>query len=81
MTALLAMIERDAQQLSREDRERLLADLTLGLEDAPLSNIDQAWIDEADRRFDDLMSGRVKGIPAGEAFDGIRRLRELLREA
>lgn len=73
MTALLAKIERDVKQLSREDRERLLADLVLGLEDAPLSEIDQAWIDEAERRFDDLMSGRVKGIPAKEAFDGIRR--------
>ena len=73
MTALLAKIERDVKQLSREDRERLLADLASGLEDAPLSDIDQAWIEEAERRFEDLMSGRVEGIPAKEAFAGIRR--------
>ena len=73
MTALLEKIERDAKRLSREDRERLLTDLASGLEDSPLSEIDQAWIDEAERRFDELMTGRVQGIPAKEAFNGIRR--------
>ena len=73
MTALLEKIERDAKQLSRDDRERLLSDLAFGLDDAPLSEIDQAWIDEAERRFEDLVSGRVKGIPAKEAFEEIRR--------
>ena len=73
MTVLLARIERDVERLSREERERLLSDLAAGMDSAPLSEVDQAWVDEAERRFDELMSGRVKGIPAQEAFDGVRR--------
>lgn len=73
MTALLEKIEQEAQLLSHEERERLASDLIAGLDNTPLSEIDQAWIDEAERRYDDLMSGRVKGIPVKEAFDGIRR--------
>lgn len=73
MAVLLEKIEREAKELPREERERLVADLIAGLEDAPLSEIDQAWIEEAERRYDDLTSGRVKGIPAQEAIDGIRR--------
>jgi putative addiction module component (TIGR02574 family) len=70
---LLARIERDVKQLSREDRERLLADLTSKFEDAPLSEIDQAWIDEAERRYDDWKVGRTKAVPAGRAIAAMRR--------
>jgi putative addiction module component (TIGR02574 family) len=73
MTALLQRIEQEAKQLSREDRERLVADLVAGLDEAPLSEIDQAWVEEAERRYDDWVAGRVKGIPASKVFSGIRR--------
>jgi len=76
MTALLEKIERQAKQLSREDRERLATDLLTGLEREPLSEIDQAWLDVAERRYEELVSGRVKGIPADEAM---REIREKLR--
>jgi putative addiction module component (TIGR02574 family) len=73
MTELLEKIEREAQRLSRDERERLISNLVSGLYCKPLSEIDQAWIDEAERRYDDLVSGRIKGIPAKEAIAGIRR--------
>jgi putative addiction module component (TIGR02574 family) len=73
MTALLEKIEQEAKELSREDRERLASDLIAGLDNAPLSETDQAWIDEAERRYDELVSGRVKGIPADVAMKEIRR--------
>ena len=73
MSVLLEKIEREARELSREDRERLISDLVAGLEPAPASEIDQAWIEEAERRYDDLVSGRVEGIPAQEAMESIRR--------
>jgi putative addiction module component (TIGR02574 family) len=73
MTPLLEQIEQQAKNLSREERERLIADLMAGLEGEPLTEIEQAWIDEAERRYDDLVSGRVKGIPAQEAISNIRR--------
>lgn len=73
MAELLKAIEEQARNLSREDRERLVADLMAGLDENPLSDIDQAWLDEAERRYDDWIAGRVKDIPAAKVFSGIRR--------
>ena len=73
MTPLLEKIERQAKALSREDRERLAQDLMAGLEDSPLSEIDQAWIDEAERRYDDWKAGRTKAVPAERAIAEMRR--------
>jgi putative addiction module component (TIGR02574 family) len=73
MSAQLEKIGRKAQRLSREDREQLAADLIAGLDNSPLTEVDQAWIVEAERRYDELSSGRVKGIPAQDVFDSIRR--------
>lgn len=75
MTALLEKIEKQAMDLSWEDRERLVQDLIAGLENRPRTNIDQAWIDEAERRYDDMISGRVEGIPAEQV---LREAREHL---
>jgi putative addiction module component (TIGR02574 family) len=73
MSAQLEEIKREAQQLSREDREQLAADLISGLDNSPLTEVDQAWIVEAERRYDELTSGRVKGILAQDVFVSIRR--------
>ena len=72
MTALLEKIEREAKGLSREDRERLASDLIAGLETASLSEIDQAWIDEAERRYDDWKAGRTKAVPVEQAIAEMR---------
>ncbi len=72
MTALLEQIEREAMSLSREDRERLAQDLIAGLENSPLSEIEQAWIDEAERRYDDWKAGRTKAVPAEDAITEMR---------
>ena len=74
MTALLEKIEREAKQLSREERERLATDLIAGLEDASLSEIDQAWIDEAERRYDDReqrASARDGHPTVGDTLPGV----------
>ena len=72
MTALLERIAREAKGLSREEREQLIANLVAELADEPLSEIDQAWIEEAERRFDELVTGNTQGIPAQEAIQSIR---------
>lgn len=72
MTALLEKIEREAKALSREDRERLVSHLVAGLEDAPLSEIDQAWIEEAERRYEAWKAGRAEAVPAEQAIAEMR---------
>ena len=69
---MLQTIEQEAKALSREDRERLVWDLVAGLEDAPLSEIDQAWIEEAERRYHAWKAGRTEAVPAGQAIAEMR---------
>ena len=72
MTALLEKIENEAKALSWEDQERLVQDLIAGLERRPISDIDQAWIEEAERRYEDMISGRVEGIPSEQVLREVR---------
>jgi len=39
-------------------------------------DIDAAWVAVAERRREELRSGRVRGIPAEEVFEEARRLVE-----
>lgn len=43
-----------------------------------LTEVEQAWVEEAERRYRDYLSGAVKGIPAADAIADIRaRLKTL----
>ena len=53
-----------------EDRA-LIADSLLRSLNQPQSEIDNAWREEANRRLDELRSGRIKRRPGNEVFDKI----------
>jgi hypothetical protein len=42
-------------------------------ESAPLTAVDEAWIAEAEARYDARTSGRSEAVDAKEALDAIRR--------
>ncbi len=70
----LAEIGDQALRLSPEDRTRLALQLLASLEESGESaeEIEKLWIAEAERRFQELRSGVVQGIPAGEVFSALR---------
>ena len=74
MAHSLPEIEQDALRLSAEDRARLAVRLLSSLESATESpeEIEKLWIDEAERRFQELRNGVVPGIPAQEVFAELR---------
>ncbi len=74
MAYSLAEIGAQALQLSSEDRARLVLQLLASLEESGESaeEIEKLWIAEAERRFQELRSGVVQGIPAGEVFAALR---------
>jgi hypothetical protein len=37
------------------------------------SRIERAWLAEAERRYNDFLAGKTKGIPGNQAFETIRR--------
>ena len=74
MPQSLPEIEKNALQLSAEDRARLAVRLLSSLEETTESpeEIEKFWIAEAERRFQELRDGVVRGIPAREVFAELR---------
>jgi putative addiction module component (TIGR02574 family) len=63
-------IESQALKLPSHERARLAEVLIASLDEE--DEVSWAWADEADRRFEELLSGAVAGIPAEEVFARIR---------
>ncbi len=51
MSALVDRLERQAEKLPAADRERLARRLLGGLRDEPLTEVEDAWVREAERRY------------------------------
>jgi putative addiction module component (TIGR02574 family) len=74
-------LRAEVLELPRETRAELAHDLLLSLEDGALeapADVEKAWAEELDRRILDVKEGRVKLVPAEEAF---RQLRAGLKRA
>ncbi len=69
----LQQIEEQALSLPPTDRELLAQRLLHSLANAPLSDIDEAWIEEAEKRYNDYKTGITKGIPGEKLFAEIRQ--------
>ena len=76
MSDLLQEIEQKAMQLTAEEREVLAERLPAGTEAVPLTEIDDAWFQEAERRYAAWKEGKTQAIPAEQV---IRDLRKELR--
>jgi len=71
-----ATIEREALGLPASERAKLVHNLLLSLEVCPTPRIEEAWLDEAERRASEIDQGIVQPIPAEEVS---RKARALLR--
>ncbi len=69
-------IEREALHLPVPERAKLAHKLLLSLEDMSESEIEAAWLDEAERRAREIDQGLVRLISAEEVS---RKARDLLR--
>ncbi|MBI3667131.1 MAG: addiction module protein [Acidobacteria bacterium] len=76
MATLFDEIEADAMKLSLRDRVKLAQRLVSSLDDEGESGVEVLWAAEAERRLEELRTGKVKGIDAAEAF---RKAHEALK--
>lgn len=65
-------IASDAMKLPLRDRVRLAQRLVASLDDQIEPGVEALWMAEAERRFEELRSGKVAGIDAAEAFKNAR---------
>ena len=69
----IEQLAAEALALSSEERALLADRLVESLNDAESNHLDQLWAAEAERRLDNVRSGRVQTIPGEEALAQVRR--------
>ena len=73
MSPKLLEIQRKAVGLPVKDREMLAERLMRSVNRAPLTQVEEAWVKEAERRFSAWRRGEREGVPAERAFRQIRK--------
>jgi hypothetical protein len=73
MSALVEKLERQAEKLPPADRERLAQRLLRGLRAEPLTEAEEAWVREAERRYRAWKRDRSRARPAAKALAEIRK--------
>ncbi len=68
MSATLEKLEQDTLALSRQERAFLADRLLSSLDGEALTEIDEAWVFEAERRYQEYKAGKRPGIPAEDVF-------------
>ena len=76
MSSNLDQLTADAMKLPLRDRVQLAQRLVSTLEDEIETDTEALWFAEAERRLEELRSGKVEGVNADEAF---RTAREALK--
>jgi putative addiction module component (TIGR02574 family) len=70
------IIEREALGLTPANRARLAHELLESLDTLSPEEIDELWLDEAERRLKELDAGHVQLVPAKEVY---RKAQALLK--
>jgi putative addiction module component (TIGR02574 family) len=75
MKATLEQVAEEALGLSLSERSALTRILMRTLDPEPAEDgeeVQQAWQAEVEKRVDEILSGRVKTVPAAEVFTKLR---------
>jgi putative addiction module component (TIGR02574 family) len=80
MARTLEEIREEALQLDVDDRELLAHELWASVEtDAP--DVERAWVEVVERRYEDVKNGKARMIPADDVLAGGRALLDASRRA
>jgi putative addiction module component (TIGR02574 family) len=76
MSSNLDQLTADAMKLPLRERVQLAQRLVSNLDDEVESGVEELWFAEAERRLEEIRSGKVEGVDADDAF---RSAREALK--
>lgn len=65
-------IEQDMRTLSAEDKVALLRSLIAELDTPTDPDVGRAWLEAAQRRYRELVEGKVKGVPGPLVLERLR---------
>jgi hypothetical protein len=66
-------IELEIRELSSEERAELMRSLIAELDAPADANVEFAWLETSQRRYRELIEGKVKGVPGPLVFDRLRK--------
>ncbi len=76
MARTIEKIEEEIRSLSAAEKAELLRSLITELDAPADADVEQAWLEEAQRRHREFVEGKVKGVPGERVFENLRsRLR------
>lgn len=65
-------VEAEALKLAEKERAELARVLLLSLGDSEEQEVEQAWAEEAERRYQELKTGAVEGLPSDDVLEEAR---------
>jgi hypothetical protein len=65
-------IEQDIRALSSEEKLQLLRTLLAELDAPADANVERAWLETSQRRYRELVEGKVQGVPGPLVFERLR---------
>lgn len=65
-------IEKEIRALSAEDKIELLRTLIAQLDTSADPDVERAWLETAQRRYRELVEGKVRGVPGPLVFERLR---------
>lgn len=68
MSSQLSKIEKEALRLSSQERALLADRLLSSLDEETLTDVDERWIEEAERRYQEFKAGKRQGVSAQDVF-------------
>lgn len=76
MADAVGKIEEEIRSLSAAEKVELLRLLIAELDAPADTDVERTWLEEAQRRYRELVEGKVKGVPGERVFENLRsRLR------
>lgn len=68
----VAEIETKIRSLSLEDKTELIRALIAELDGPADGDIERAWLQEAQRRYREVVEGKVQPVPGERVFENLR---------
>lgn len=72
MPSEVAELEAKIRSLSDEDKVELVRALIAELDGPPDSDVERAWLQEAQRRHREVVDGKVQPVPGEQVFENLR---------
>jgi len=66
-------LEHEIRELGSDDKRELIRALIAELDAPADANVERAWLETSQRRYRELVEGKVQGVPGPLVFERLRK--------